>query len=119
MKAYKVVRKEKGKYYSCLAPGEYKLEYEKDKTTKAKKGTLGIMVFLKESKALNFLIINKEDIKNPTILPVLVIGKGKWIERRADGIKWNTIKAFYQNKMKKYSAGVPEGTKCYGAVKVL
>lgn len=97
----------------CTSP--YCLHYKKDRVVKAKKNTIGIMVF-------NNIQTAKEYVRGLAtkfeILEVDVHGHMKKIKTVSCGVATEDLDKFYSNRSINIMAPFP-GTECYPSVKVL
>lgn len=123
---YKAVNKTGG---SCFVSphSEFFLDYKKGQHVKAKKGTLGIMVFPTRHQAITFLSSESsyQDWLDKRIRRVIPVGKvtfpdsvSSWPDSTED------IKAFNkmgprQRRHDKYCTTPPKGTECYPEVIVV
>uniref|UniRef100_A0A6M3JIJ6 Uncharacterized protein n=1 Tax=viral metagenome TaxID=1070528 RepID=A0A6M3JIJ6_9ZZZZ len=103
---------------SAFAEGKFSLKYIKGNITKAKKETLGIMVFDTKRNAEAFLHCSIY-CRGQKIIRVLPIGNGKRPKYIAENCSALGIQRFY-NPLKVIFGGVPpNGTICYSAVRVM
>lgn len=125
---YKVVDRTGG---SCSIPrhSEFYIEYKKGEYAKAKKGTLGIMVFTTRHQAVLFLSSasprKRHSWISKRIKRVIPIGKAivpdsvsVWLESDADIKLFNKMDS-EQRRYDKYCMAPPLGTECYPEVVVI
>ncbi len=117
---YKVVIEQSRK--SCFAPPGYTKTYKKGAKVKAKKGTLGLMVFKTRKQAEDFIFPQSYDLQ---IIRVECFTRGRKPIRVA-GINYKILArvkafdSFYSIERYYYYLTVaPEGTLCYSEVRVI
>jgi len=110
---FKVVDHDRNSF--IVHEGPYCLHYEKDRIVKAKKDTIGIMVFDTIKTAQDY-INGLPDVA--LILEVDVRGRMKKINTVSSGVSTIDLNRFYMNASVNIMSPFP-GTECYPRVKVL
>ena len=112
---YKVVDKYRNSY---LVPPDssYCLHYKKGRITKAKKDTIGVMVFDTIEAAQDYL--QRLPLETSEILEVDARGHMKKIKTVSSGANTQDLDKFYENRSINIMTPFP-GTECYPRVKVL